>query len=459
METFIKIQNKLGCKFFITGGYVRDLVIGRKSKDIDVLCVGTNLNILVNELGRFGKAKINKANGIDVLNFLVGADEIQITTPKGMPTLNDINSILATDASERDFRMNALYLPINHKGSIESIIDFTGGILDVCSNRVDFNDNYIKLIEDSPVRMLRAISLAAKLGFSLTSRTVDIIKNNAGKITLCNSENLRDELNDILLSNEPSKYIELLRVTGLLKYVLPELDSCYGVTQNNKHHKYDVYTHIVRAVDNAVSNLEIRMAALLHDIGKVNVRAECNGNITFHKHELTGAKAAGRILSRLRYSKDFINQVVHLVKHHMYHYDRNQTDSAVRRLMRNINLTEEYMDRQKIRRFPLFQLRVADRLGNGYKNIPITPKQKDMEERMLRLYAESNCFSVKNLKVDGNDLMTEFGLKPGIIIGHILNKLLEAVLDNPELNNKEDLLKLSMGIIENYLIQNSFEFK
>lgn len=453
-----EMENVLGCKLFIVGGYVRDLFIGRRSKDIDIVCVGVALEKACKYLSKFGSSKMTKANNNDVLIFKdETGDEIQITSPKGCG--NNTETILHKDAVMRDFRINSMYIPIsevNNKGSFV-ILDFVEGRKDIDLRVVDFNKDCKALIEVSPIRMLRAVSIAAKLDFVIGPRTVDAIRLYAHKIRKCPQEAIAAEINDILLAKTPSKYINILRDTGLLKFVLPEVDACFGVAQSIEHHKYDVYNHIIRVVDNSDSCLTLRLAALLHDVGKPATKKVTNGKATFHSHEAAGACVARKVLTRLKYSNEIITQVTGLVTHHMYHYDRSWTDSAVRRFIRTVGMNEEYLTADAISSFPLFRLRVADRLGNGLKPNPITPKQLDFEKRLVKLFAESNCLSVKNLAINGKDIMAVFKVKPGAIIGHVLNKLLEAVIDNPSLNNREALIEMSRSIMEDFLTSMPFE--
>jgi putative nucleotidyltransferase with HDIG domain len=295
--------------------------------------------------------------------------------------------------------------------------------------------------------MLRAISLASRTDYTINNELIIAIKNNANLINKCPMEVIRIEFNKILMSKKPSKYLRFLRRVGLLEYIAPELDACVGVKQDNKYHKYDVFNHLIYTVDHCEHNLVIRLAGLLHDIGKPETRRVVKENkekrITFHKHEMVSTKLARDFLRRLKYDTETTKQVLMLVKFHMFHYTREWTDTAIRKFIRKVDLGKEYMTEEKIGNFPLFKLRAAERLGNGLKEIAITERQKDFEHKILGVYHESNGFEIKDRKVNGNKLMEIFNLKPGVKIGNILKFLLERVLDNPKVNNELDLLKLA----------------
>ena len=220
-----------------------------------------------------------------------------------------------------------------------------------------------------------------------------------------------------------------------MHYVLPELSRCYGVVQN-RFHKYDVYYHNIYSCDAVDSdNLNVRIAALLHDIAKPQTKRgkaedEENEN-SFYNHEIIGARTSYHILKRLKFPNDDIKKITHLIKHHMFYYTDQWTDGAVRRFLRNAGV-ENLKD--------LFALRDADRIGNGSKS-GIPKAFLDFKDRIKEILEIDSALKVKDLDIDGNILMKELTLKPGPIIGEILNYLLEIVLDNPEINKRDTLLE------------------
>jgi len=221
-----------------------------------------------------------------------------------------------------------------------------------------------------------------------------------------------------------------MREAGLLAPWLPELEACRGVPQN-RYHAYDVYFHSLYACDAApAGKLAVRWAALLHDIGKPDTRVERRGDGTFYGHQTVGADLAGRLLERLRFPGAPRAAIVHLVREHMFDFRREWTDAALRRWLRRVGL-DAVAD--------LFDLRIADMLGNGLKTgFPVY--LEEMRQRIGRLLAESRAVSVLDLAVDGNDVMRVLGIEPGPRVGEVLEALLEEVLDDPGRNERQVLL-------------------
>jgi poly(A) polymerase/tRNA nucleotidyltransferase (CCA-adding enzyme) len=228
---------------------------------------------------------------------------------------------------------------------------------------------------------------------------------------------------------------------GVLSIILPELNHCVGVKQDPKYHKYDVFKHGIYTCDNIEPVLELRWAAILHDIGKPDTKEKKGGRVTFHKHEVVGANLARVALERLRFKKQVVSEVVHLIRLHMYHYTRDFTDTAVRRFIKNANIKEE--DLNNIENLPLFKLRKAERKGNGFKTIPITERQHDFEKRIVGVFKGSSVFDIKDLDINGEELMRVFNIGPSKTIGDVLNHLVEKILEDPKLNTRDELIKLA----------------
>ena len=289
--------------------------------------------------------------------------------------------------------------------------------------------------------------------YSIDRNTLYEIKNMAHIITSVPQELIRNEFNKILLCKKPSVPLKLLRNTGLLKFIAPEINNLVDVTQDKRYHQYDVFTHVIYTCDSIEPNLVMRLAGLLHDIGKAETRAEtfdAGKNLTkisFHKHEAIGVILARNFLRRLKYDNDTIKSVTELVKNHMYYYTTRWTNSAVRKFIRRVGITSEYIDETKISTFPLFKLRMAERKGSGNKGAPITEHQRDFEKRILDTYKESKGLTIAELDIDGNVIMDVFNIKPGVQVGNILSFLLDKVLEKPEVNNRLSLLKLTTEYI------------
>jgi tRNA nucleotidyltransferase/poly(A) polymerase len=287
---------------------------------------------------------------------------------------------------------------------------------------------------------LRAVRFAAQLSCELEPQTLAAIPGALETSAKVSAERVRDEIEKIIASAKPSRAFLLMEQTGLLKLFLPELAVCRGIEQKG-YHRFDVLEHTLLACDYTAEKeypQDVRIAALLHDTGKVSTRKldETGGDgtslWTFYRHEAESEKIARTVLSRLRYPNTFIDSVCHLVKEHMFHYTDEWSDAAVRRFIVRAgeeNLTKMYM------------LRRADAYATAASQPPpdfLLPLARRAEKALK----ESRVFSLKDLAVSGNDLMA-IGIKPGKNLGIILNELLETVLDDPEQNTREALLNIA----------------
>jgi len=275
--------------------------------------------------------------------------------------------------------------------------------------------------------------LAARFEFELDAATFDAIPASLDRVRLVAAERVRDELLKMLATApRPSYGFELMRRTGLLEQVLPELLEGYGVTQN-EFHAYDIYDHALYTCDAAPAEKPlVRLAALLHDVGKARTRVVREGRVTFYNHQAVGKRMAAGILERLRFSKRDRDHVLHLVYHHMFGYTAAWTDAAVRRFIRKVG-EENIAD--------LFDLRIADWFGNGL-NRGFPGYLRNLHRRIDEAIARDEAFTVKDLAVDGHDVMAVLSLRPGPAIGDALEYLLERVLADPTLNDAERLREL-----------------
>lgn len=452
VEVLQRLDKETKAEVFLVGGFVRDYLRRKNNTDLDVVVRRLSLRNIKKFLSRHGRikevnlAKTNDTFAVSILLFKASSSdfEAQITLPRrGKMQITDSNNTLKQDVRFRDFKINAMYLPINYK-SRQDVIDFVNGRQDIVNRRITSNGSANERMKESPIRMMRAISLASRTNYTIDEEIIEAIKTNASLVTKCPAEAIRKEFETILMSRKPSKYLRLLRKTGLLQYIAPELDNCVGVKQDERYHKYDVFTHLIYSVDNCDPDIVIRLAALLHDTGKPATRRQTKvGGVTFHKHEMVSVKLAREFMHRMRYDIATARKVVALVKLHMYHFTREWTDSAVRKFIRKANVTSEYMTEEKIGDFPLFRLRAGERLGNGLKSIAVTDRQKDFETKLLQVYKDSRGLEIRDLAIDGNVIMDTFRIKPGIRVGQILKYLLDRVLEKPSLNNKLDLLKMT----------------
>lgn len=465
------LDKKTKAEVYLVGGFVRDLLRNKNNEDFDVVVKNLPLNAVESFLRKYGKVKkvnmaaVNDMFSVSIMLFRAFDDdmEAQISLPRrGKMQIPATHNTLQQDARFRDFRINAMYLPVNYRGR-KDVIDPVGGKTDIKKRVIRANGSPKERIKESPIRMLRAVSLAARTNYRIHPQLMNSIKENAALIDKAPVEAIRAEFNKILLSKKPSKYIKLLLNLGLLKYIAPELNDCVNVGQDTQYHKYDVFTHLIYATDNAERDLILRLAALLHDIGKPATRKEVkNGHgrrVTFHKHEVVSVRLAKNFLKRLRYDNDTSRQVLNLVKFHMFHYTRDWTNAAVRKFIRKVGLDDKYMKESEIQKFPLFKLRAAERLGNGLKGEAVTDRQRDFEERIIEVYRESKALEIRDLEINGNVIMETFNLQPGVEVGNILKYLLEKVLETPTLNNRLDLLKLTTEYIHRKKEENKLTSK
>ncbi len=425
-----------GGQAYLVGGCLRDLVLGREPKDFDI---ATDL-VPAQVKALFGRVhEVGAAFGTLLVPF--GDHFYEITTFRTESDYSDgrhpdrvaYTTDLIEDLKRRDFTVNAMAFDPR----AAELNDPFGGLNDLEHRRIRAVGEPAERFREDALRLMRAVRFATQLGFKIERRTMEALREAAPGLERISAERIREELTRILLSPEPSRGLKLLHHAGLLGIVLPELEACRGVTQN-RFHAHDVFTHSVLAADAAPGdNLPVRLAALLHDIAKPDTREEKEGDYTFYAHQMVGARKADRILRRLRYSNEVREKVTHLIRHHMFYYQPEWTDSAVRRFARSVGI-ENIPD--------LIALRLADMAGNVKKSGDTTPL-RELLRRVEEVIAKDTALSVKDLAIGGEDLKA-MGLAPGPVYGRILHALLEQVLDDPEMNEPERLREAARELIE-----------
>ena len=335
------------------------------------------------------------------------------------------------DLARRDLTVNALAWD----PAARELLDPQGGAWDLERGVLRAVGDAPERFREDALRPLRVARLTATLGMEpdepLRRALAALAAPESGYAgASVAAERVREELERMLGAPQPSRGFEVLRQAGLLSLWLPELARCRGVPQN-RFHAYDVYYHSVATCDAApATKLSVRWAALLHDIGKPETRVERGGEGTFYNHQFVGAQLADRLLERLRLPLERRAAIVHLVREHMFDYRPGWSDAALRRWLRRVG-PEHVAD--------LFDLRIADMLGNGLKQ-GFPTYLEDMRKRIERLLLESRALQVRDLAVDGQDVMRELGLGPGPAVGAALEALLEEVLDDPAHNTRDHLL-------------------
>lgn len=425
-----------GYEAYLVGGCVRDLFIGRTPKDWDITTNATPQEIqkifpdsfYENAFGTVG-VKTGSSDPALVIVEVTPYRTESGYSDKRRPDEVAFGQSLEEDLARRDFTMNAIALD-----------ESKGHIVDPYQGQKDIQAKVLKTVrepedrfEEDALRLMRAVRLVTELHFALDSDTAAAIQKKAANLGHISKERIRDEFVRILLSDQPMLGLALSQQLGLLDHIAPDLLRGIGIDQNQAH-SYTVFEHNLRALQHAADkgwDLNLRLAALFHDVSKPETRrwSKEKRDWTFHGHEVVGSRVAEKALHDLRFPRETIEKVGKLVRWHMFFSDPDQiTLSAVRRMIRNVG-------QENI--FDLLNLRICDRIGTGRpKEQPFRfRKYKAMVDEALR-----DPISVGMLKIDGTAIMAEFHVEPGPVIGHILNALLEEVLEDPG-RNTEDYLR------------------
>lgn len=436
---FIGTFNKKGFECYLIGGCVRDMILGHEVYDFDFAT-----NARPEQVMKLFRRVVPTGIKHGTVTVLIHGHEFEVTTFRSdgkyidgrRPEQVHYAESLDQDVLRRDFTINGMAYDLKKR----EVIDHVGGIDDLEKGIIRTIGDPIERFSEDGLRTFRACRFASKLGFTIEEKTFEAISKTLDIAELVSAERVRDELMKLLTSGVPSTGIEYMRKSGLLKLWLPELEACYDIDQN-KFHVHDIYYHSLYSCDATPADKPlVRLAALLHDIGKVSTkRMGEDGDYTFYNHEVIGARMVRKILKRLKFSNAECEMINNLVINHMFHYTDDWSDGAVRRFMRKVGV-ENIPD--------LFILREADRIGNGSRFGLPEPIMK-LQGRIERVIEAENAITVRDLNIDGNIIMDRFGLKPGPVIGRILHELLELVLDTPEMNTDEILLQKAGEIYNN----------
>ena len=447
-DTIVKEILKKG-KIYEVGGVVRDRIISPvlPDKDVDYLVTGLPLDDLCSVLKSYGKVDLvgksfgvikftpNKrfSNNEKIPAFDLALPRKEYSTGVGHRDFKvdfDHNLRVEDDLFRRDFTINAMAFDLATK----KLVDPLGGKKDIKKGliRMTSPDSF----KDDPLRMLRGIQFAARFEFELEKKTYECLCRNIELIRTISPERIQEEINKLLTrAKRPSTGFRLMHKTGLLKETFPELEKGAGVDQPGGYHEYDVLEHSLITVDNAPMDLTIRLAALFHDVSKPETKSLTETGATFYSHDKKGAKTTQKVLQRLRYSNELIFRVVLLVDKHMF--TMGVGDKGLRRLINRVG-------QENI--FDLLELRRADIIAQGRGGDTL---EVDEFEQRIRLEIDKKPpFGLKDLMVNGEDIMKEFNLDPGPMVGKILNHLMEKVLDEPEFNQRDKLLKEAKEFLE-----------
>lgn len=441
-----------GFEAYLVGGAVRDMLMKKEPSDFDVAT-----NAEPEQVVKIFKKVIPTgiAHGTVTVHFL--KNEIEVTTFRTESDYSDgrhpdkvcFTRNINEDLSRRDFTMNAIAASLKDG----SIIDPFNGQSDIKKKIVKTVGNpYERFMEDG-LRPIRAIRFSSKMKFKIEEETLNAISNKKilEKVKTISLERFRDELLKLLASEKPSYGFKIMEKTGILNIFMPELVKCRGCSQTDFRgfHEFDVLDHLFYACDGSPQNkINVRLAALLHDIGKPDAKKVIQNSagevVTFYNHEKLSAEIARKMLFRLKFSNAEIENICHLIENHMFNYTSDWKDSAVRRFL--VKVKPENVE-------DLFDLRLADIYGMHNKPVRVhdTETGKILIEFKERIYKEEekkNALNLKNLEINGNDLI-RLGIPSGKEIGSILNEIFEAVLEDPSQNKKEILLNMAKKIYEN----------
>ena len=441
-----------GFEVYAVGGCVRDMLLDKQPKDWDFATNATPEEIqkifpdsfYENTYGTVGVKTDSEDTTLKVVEITPYRLEAEYDD-KRHPNKVIFSDKLEDDLKRRDFTINALALDIDK-----------GQIVDLYKGHKDIKDKLVRAVgeaddrfNEDALRMLRAIRFAAELRFVIEQKTAESIAKNANLLEHVSRERVGDEFKKIVMSDNPIIGFTLAEKLNILSHFSPVFLEAIGVDQNKEGHKYDVWEHSLRTLQHAADkdfSLEVRLAALFHDIGKAKTIAIIKGQTTFYNHEMVSEKVARETLKNMSFSNEIIEKTAKLVRYHMFFADTNQiTHSAVRRLIAKVG-KENIWD--------LINLRFCDRIGMG------RPKEEPYRLRKYEAMIEEvirDPISVSMLKIDGNTLIQKFHVQPGPKIGYILHILLEDVLEDPKKNDGkilenrvEELLSLKDNALKEF---------
>jgi tRNA nucleotidyltransferase (CCA-adding enzyme) len=423
-----------GHRAWVVGGSLRDVLMDRPPGDWDVATSATP-----EQVRALFPRVVPTGEKHGTVTVLWHGAAYEVTTLRGeggysdgrrpdrVAFIDDIES----DLARRDFTVNAIaYDPFDDR-----LIDPFGGLADLGARVLRTVGRAEDRFREDGLRPLRAARFAATLEFELEPATQEAIRTTLDVFAKVSAERVRDEWLKAMTARVPSSAFEVMRETGLLAVTCPELVEQVGCEQN-RYHAYDVWTHSLRCLDACPADPVERMAGLLHDLGKPRTRerSSTHGDWTFYRHDSVGAEMADRWLRAFRFANDARERIVHLVRHHLVCYADDWSDAAVRRFVRRVGLPAVE---------PLLALARADALAKGR---PVEDELEGLErlrERVARAVEAGAAFGLKDLAVKGSDVIARLGVAPGPLVGKVLAGILERVIEDPALNERDALLRLA----------------
>lgn len=438
INTILENLNKAGFEGYLVGGCIRDILMNKEPKDWDI-----TTNARPEEIQEVFPDSFYENNfGTVGVKTDLGVVEITPYRLEGSysdgrrPDMVEYTDNIELDLGRRDFTINSIaYDPLNR-----IVVDPFDGQKDIQNKIIRCVGNPDTRFSEDGLRIMRMIRFSAQLDFSIDMETLTSAMNKRHILDNIAKERIRDEFCKILMSKDAIKAFIYMNQIDILQYITIHLKESVNVKQNGCH-AYDVFEHLIRSLQCAVDKnypLEIRLAALFHDIGKPSTRvfSKEKNDFTFYNHEVVGTKITKSILKDLKFSHETVEKVVKLVRWHMFFSDTEQiTNSAVRRMIANVG-------RDNI--WDLINLRICDRVGTG------RPKEDPYRLRKYMSIIEevmSDPTDVSMLKIDGNDLISKLHVKTGPKIGKILNVLLDRCINDPSINTEDSLLKMSEDLL------------
>lgn len=428
VQQILNTFNKNNYKAFLVGGCVRDYLLNRSINDYDI-----TTNALPEDTMRLFPKHIATGLQHGTITVMINNEPYEITTfrtesdyiDNRHPEKVEFVSNIKEDLSRRDFTVNALaYNP-------------EIGVVDYFDGKADLDNKIIRCVGDADIRfkedalrMLRAIRFSCKLNFNIEDSTFSAIKRNSNLINNISKERIHDELCKILITDSPVKGITLLKESNLLEHILPEVFDLIEQTPLCTNHNRDIFNHTMCVLDKTPCNLIVRLAALLHDIGKVKLIVGFEDNLTFAGHAEHSYEMSKTLLKRLKFDNKTILLVSTLIKYHMDVFE-NPTSIQIKKLIRNVGIDNMSL---------LFDLQRSDILGIGKRSDLFVIRVDKAESLFNKILKNKEPLFIKDLAITGNDLISELNIPKGKELGVYLDKCMNYVLENPEFNNRATLI-------------------
>jgi tRNA nucleotidyltransferase (CCA-adding enzyme) len=428
-----------GKRAWVVGGCVRDALLGRAVSDWDVAT-----DALPEKMLKVFPRAIPTGIKHGTVTVISGGLHVEVTTLRGEGAYTDgrrpdevtFTDDIAADLARRDFTVNAIACD----AASGELIDPFGGQKDLAARILRAVGNPLERFSEDGLRVLRAARFVATLEMELDPVTFAAISPTLDTYRKVSEERIRDEWVKTMKAQRPSRAFEIMRASGILAITCPELELGFGMKQN-KYHAYDVWKHGMECMDACVGDPILRIAALLHDVGKPKSRgfSEKTGDYTFYDHERFGAEIAEPICLRLRFSNDERARITSLVRHHLFHYTDEWGDATVRRWIKRVG--KDLLP-------DLYRLNEADVRAKGLDASPDLAALEARQVHVKKVLDAGAALSTRDLAIDGAVLMKELELPPGPVLGRILRHLLELVLGDPALNERESLLGLAREFVK-----------